>query len=112
MVPGADRAPTFGYHSSRAPSRSGGGDRRVGRATSREFARPGAHVALLARGRDGLEARDGRWSNLRNTVLARTMLKAAEKPVNLLEGTACSRAERREKRDGHGRGGWSQIASA
>src|ERR1700749_1208929 len=28
----------------------------VGRATVREFARRGAHVALIARGRDGLEA--------------------------------------------------------
>ena len=35
----------------------------VGRATVRAFAKEGAHIGLIARGQDGLAARNAMWSN-------------------------------------------------
>ncbi|HEX8351911.1 MAG TPA: SDR family oxidoreductase, partial [Pyrinomonadaceae bacterium] len=63
----------------------------VGRATVREFARRGAHVALVARGRDGLEAarREVEQAGGRALVL----------PLDVSDADAVERAAERAERE-------------
>src|SRR5918999_1335603 len=63
----------------------------VGRATVREFARRGAHVALIARGRDGLEAA--------RREVEREGGRALVLPLDVADADAVERAAERVERE-------------